>query len=99
MCCQGELSFIFAVHFRFFEAKVVYDIAVDSETNETILIEGTNDSLVLGVHLEPTDFRVNPIYTVYFNWSRLIVLGIIPFSMLVYFNLKIYQVTLSVISP
>lgn len=70
----------------------MYDVAVDPVTNETVLVEGTNESLVLGVHLEPTDFRVNPLYTVYFNWSRLIVLGIIPFSMLVYLNLKIYQV-------
>ena len=35
--------------------------------------------------------RTAPLYTMYFNWSRLIVLGIIPFVMLVYLNAKIYK--------
>jgi hypothetical protein len=42
-------------------------------------------------HLEPTTMRTAPMYTMYFNWSRLIVLGIIPFVMLVYLNAKIYK--------
>ncbi len=41
--------------------------------------------------LQATPLRTAPIYTAYFNWSRLIVLGIIPFVMLVYLNTKIYQ--------
>ena len=36
--------------------------------------------------------RTAPIYTTYSNWSRVIVLGIIPFVALVYLNFKIYQV-------
>ena len=43
------------------------------------------------LRLEPTPLRTAPIYTAYFNWSRLVVLGIIPFAMLVYLNAKIYQ--------
>ncbi len=42
--------------------------------------------------LYPTDLRTAPLYTMYFNWSRLIVHGILPFVMLVYLNAKIYQV-------
>ncbi len=35
--------------------------------------------------------RTHPIYSAYNNWSRLIVLGIIPFTLLVFFNTKIYE--------
>ncbi len=69
---------------RFFEAKVEYDYDVDPATNETI--PGSYEPILM-----PTDFRTAPLYTAYFNWSRLIVLGIIPFVMLVYLNAKIYQ--------
>ena len=70
--------------FRFFEAKVEYEYALDPATNETV------NYTVIGPL--PTDLRTHPIYTAYFNWSRLIVLGIIPFVLLVYLNTKIYQV-------
>lgn len=43
-------------------------------------------------HQLPTPLRTHPAYTAYYNWSRLIVLGIIPFVLLVYLNTKIYQV-------
>ena len=51
----------------------------------------TNETIDYDVSLEPTPMRTAPIYTAYFNWSRLIVLGIIPFVMLVYLNIKIYK--------
>ena len=73
--------------FRFFEAKVEYDYVLDPATNETV------NYTVIGPL--PTDLRTHPIYTAYFNWSRLVVLGIIPFVLLVYLNTKIYQVCLS----
>lgn len=62
---------------------MVYDYEVDPATNET-----TGE---YSAHLMPTEFRTEPLYIAYFNWSRLIVLGIIPFVMLVYLNAKIYQ--------
>lgn len=68
---------------RFFEAKVEYDYVLDPATNETV------NYTVIGPL--PTDLRTHPIYTAYFNWSRLVVLGIIPFVLLVYLNTKIYQ--------
>ena len=61
-----------------------YEYALDPATNETV------NYTVIGPL--PTDLRTHPIYTAYFNWSRLIVLGIIPFVLLVYLNTKIYQV-------
>ncbi|QQP42184.1 Uncharacterized protein FKW44_016769, partial [Caligus rogercresseyi] len=42
-------------------------------------------------YLMPTVLRTNTAYVLYFNWSRLIVLGIIPFSLLVFFNVRIYK--------
>ena len=41
--------------------------------------------------LDITEFRKHPAYSMYLNWSRLLVLGIIPFSLLVFFNSKIYN--------
>lgn len=76
-----SLAILFTVT-RFFEAKVVYIPIVDKTTNETVDYVPS---------LEPTDLRTAPIYTTYFNWSRLIVLGIIPFVMLVYLNVGIYK--------
>ena len=37
-----------------------------------------------------SEFRKDPVYSMYNNWSRLIVLGIIPFLLLLFFNSKIY---------
>ena len=37
-----------------------------------------------------SEFRKDPVYSMYTNWSRLIVLGIIPFLLLLFFNSKIY---------
>jgi hypothetical protein len=71
------LSVVFTIT-RFFEATVVYERP--NNTSEPIPM------------LEPTDLRTAPLYTMYFNWSRLIVHGIVPFVMLVYLNAKIYQV-------
>lgn len=75
------LSVVFTIT-RFFEADVIYKYTVDPSTNET---------LDYTAHLVPTELRTAPLYTMYFNWSRLIVLGIIPFIMLVYLNAKIYK--------
>ena len=75
------LSFLFTIT-RFFEAKVSYIDEFDEKSNATEEI----------IVLEPTEMRTNPIYTTYFNWSRLIVLGIIPFVLLVFLNASIYKV-------
>ena len=70
------LSLVFTIT-RFFEAKIEY---------------GPDDYNVTRPYIAPTSMRTAPIYTTYSNWSRLIVLGIIPFVALVYLNTKIYQV-------
>jgi hypothetical protein len=44
------------------------------------------------VYLDVTELRTNPDYAIYYNnWARLLVLGIFPFVLLVYFNTKIYN--------
>ena len=77
------LSFLFTFT-RFFEANVSY---IDHDHNN--LTEKI-------IALEPTEMRSNPIYTSYLNWSRLIVLGIIPFVLLVFLNASIYKVKVKV---
>jgi len=72
---------IFSVAFnipKFFESEYKYDRnSTDPEAE---------------LYLEVTDFRKNPNYAIYCNnWTRLMVLGIIPFCLLVYFNSKIYK--------
>ena len=79
------LSVVFTMT-RFFEAEVVFEDVTDEKTNATYQVP----------RLEPTEMRTAPIYTMYFNWSRLIVLGIIPFVLLVYLNARIYKVMLSI---
>ena len=38
-----------------------------------------------------TAMRMNHVYSGYNNWSRLIVLGVVPFALLVFFNARIYS--------
>ena len=37
-----------------------------------------------------TEFRKDPTYSIPYNWFRFISLGILPFVLLVFFNLQIY---------
>ncbi len=41
--------------------------------------------------MDVTTLRTHPIYSAYNNWSRLLILGICPFLLLVFFNTKIYN--------
>ena len=54
------------------------------EVNKTRIVR-------LVAQLDVTDLRIDPYYSAYTNWSRLIVLGIVPFALLVFFNTKIYK--------
>ena len=38
-----------------------------------------------------TDLRMNPVYSMYNSWSRFFLLGLLPFALLVFFNVKIYR--------
>ena len=54
---------------------------------ENATITDNNTTMVL----KQTDLRLHPMYVKYYNWSRLMVHGLVPFVMLVYLNGLIYQ--------
>ena len=66
---------------KFLEGKVVWIARNDTITNTT----------VWEPQIDATTLRTNPWYTIYYNWSRLLVLGVIPFVMLVYLNAQIFK--------
>lgn len=68
-------SVLFSVP-KFFESTVVHKYI--PSTNETIAV------------LNYTAFRVHPTYARYVNWSKLLVQGILPVTLLIFFNKKIY---------
>ena len=76
------LSSLFSIT-RFFESQTV--TIDESNRNNTI-----TDNITT-IYLIPTDLRLNPGYVKYYNWSRLIVYGVVPFVMLVYLNGLMYQ--------
>jgi hypothetical protein len=43
------------------------------------------------VHLDLTQLRTSPLYSIYYhNWARFLVLGILPISVISFLNTKIY---------
>ncbi len=62
---------------KFFEIYIVYSPVPDSATNAT------------RPELRVSEFRMNPTYSIFFNWFRFITIGIIPFCLLVYFNTQV----------
>lgn len=82
-------SFLLALLFnlvKFFEAKVEY--VQEARQNEG---NWTQEEIEYVAELQVADLRTHPYYSAYNNWSRLVVLGIIPFTLLVFFNTKIYK--------
>lgn len=66
---------------KFFEIEIHYIEMHNTETNTNV------SKPVLNV----TDFRMDPTYSIYFNWFRFGSLGVIPFVLLVFFNFRIYM--------
>ncbi len=75
------LAFLFNV-VKFFEATVTYEAVMDANRTTVLAYEPM---------LEVAELRTHPVYSAYNNWSRLLVLGIFPFILLVFFNTKIYN--------
>lgn len=74
------LSSIFTLT-KFLEGKIEWTPKKDTITNATVLVP----------EIVATELRTTPWYTMYYNWSRLLVLGVIPFVMLVYLNAQIFK--------
>ena len=84
----------FPSHFSNNDDGIINSTVLSNEANDhknyTTLLEKTTviDQVA---EIDITEFRKHPAYSMYLNWSRLLVLGIIPFSLLVFFNSKIYN--------
>ena len=63
----------------------------DDQLTEAVVYNRTLEGKTFVAELAPTEMRIHPYYSLYNNWSRLIVLGVIPFVMLIYLNYKIYH--------
>nr|XP_040571530.1 FMRFamide receptor-like isoform X2 [Lepeophtheirus salmonis] len=78
------LSLIFNIP-KIFEAEVYDEINI-AQYNET------HEQVEYYKAIRTTELRKNPDYVIYYNnWVRLMVIGIVPFFLLIYFNYKIYQ--------
>ena len=69
------------------------DTAVNNDT-ELANITSMYD-VYEGPVIEPTDMRTSNIYITYHNWSKLIVMGLIPYMALIILNYKIFQVNIT----
>ena len=82
---------------RFFESET--SLVPDIPNNDTI--EHNNGSVTYAKDIEEypkalmvavTDLRRDPDYTIYYtNWTRLLIIGIIPMALLIYFNYKVSE--------
>ncbi|XP_059098618.1 FMRFamide peptide receptor frpr-18-like [Tigriopus californicus] len=60
--------------------------------NGSVPIQVSDADITYIKRIEVTDLRKDPTYTIYYNnWTRLMLIGIVPFILLIYFNYKIYQ--------
>ena len=108
------LSLAFTIT-RFFEAKIVYYPMYEDAKGDRHILDKYNDTAVNndtelanitsmydvyeGPVIEPTDMRTSNIYITYHNWSKLIVMGLIPYMALIILNYKIFQVKLLLSNP
>lgn len=72
------------------EAEMSEDESVFPLENITTLDTAEGEATQYRVALNITEFRMNPVYSINFNWFRFISIGVIPFLLLVYFNTQIY---------
>lgn len=97
------ISFVFNIP-KFFEAQIEFDDPEVDAANNTISVSELNSNArwqqscsefnlqeETGPRITLTPMRTHPVYSSYNSWSRLFVLGIIPFMLLVFFNAKIYR--------
>jgi hypothetical protein len=87
-------AFILALLFnivKFFEAKIVYVATFNANNTSNATDVLTPEEVEYIAELRVAELRTHPAYSAYNNWSRLVVLGIIPFALLVFFNTKIYK--------
>ncbi len=80
------LTFAFNLQVKY--RPVTREPEVNATSAEAAVLEAEIEYIA---ELHVAELRTHPAYSAYNNWSRLIVLGIIPFTLLVFFNTKIYK--------
>ena len=75
---------------KFLEGKVEW-VPITSHCHMAGSNYTITNSTVFKPCMVPTALRVHPVYSIYYNWSRLLVLGVIPFVMLVFLNSQIFK--------
>jgi hypothetical protein len=97
------ISILFNVT-KFFEITYVYipmkpgnrsALAIDPNAtfdNGTMMFDLNTSAADSQVSMLPnvTEYRMDPNYSIYFNWTRFVILGVIPFILLIFFNAQIY---------
>ena len=79
---------------KFLEAEIEYVPNIEPllTDNGTVFYNVSAAGDQLKPIIKPSKLRLDSDYMFYYNnWARLVVLGIVPFAMLVFFNTKIYQ--------
>eukprot|EP00094_Tigriopus_californicus_P004760 TCALIF_04580-PA protein Name:"Similar to FR FMRFamide receptor (Drosophila melanogaster)" AED:0.19 eAED:0.19 QI:25/0/0.5/0.5/1/1/2/0/244 len=60
--------------------------------NGSVPIQVSDADITYIKRIEVTDLRKDPTYTIYYNnWTRLMLIGIVPFILLIYFNYKSFN--------
>ena len=101
-----EITYVYIPIERGNKSTELQTVSSDTTGNLTELFDTTDvsvavnesDSAVLDlsnvteyrVILNITEFRMDPNYSIYFNWTRFVILGVIPFILLIFFNAQIY---------
>ena len=66
------------------------DLSNDSGSDMALADVSVSNVTEYRVILNITEFRMDPNYSIYFNWTRFVILGVIPFILLIFFNAQIY---------
>ena len=74
---------------KFFESEV-FDFVEGVSANATNVSSAVNVTLKTVKMIRVTDLREDPNYIIYYNnWTRLVVIGVVPIVLLIYFNYKV----------
>ena len=66
------------------------DLSNDSGSDMALADVSVSNVTEYRVILNITEFRMDPNYSIYFHWTRFVILGVIPFILLIFFNAQIY---------
>ena len=71
----------------FDNGTMMFDLNTSAADSQVSMLPNVTEYRVV---LNITEFRMDPNYSIYFNWTRFVILGVIPFILLIFFNAQIY---------